>query len=228
MRIVFSPEPQPEPEDFQPTASPVVPPIPIQVPVTPAPAVANDPGLDVVLDKALGEFRELILADLQKVLARYDTPQARNADELKANAQAMQLLAGEVGTLRENLLKAQAARTQADSLAQDNVRTLAALTEEIAALRKALIELKAERHEAPRTPRKDPPGVISFEEPALPIQPTTTLPPAQPEPHILFDALAPSTVVTTEKPKVAFLNKLWDYLNQVAFEIPLRKSDRNG
>src|SRR5437773_132253 len=37
----------------------------------------------------------------------------------------------------------------------------------------------------------------------------------------------PAAIVETETTpkKVAFFQKLWDYLNQVAFEIPLKKSD---
>ncbi len=64
-----------------------------------------------------------------------------------------------------------------------------------------------------------------------PSMPMTVLVEIKPEekenplPHGLLDDVAGSIPESSGK-KVAFLRKLWDYLNQVAFEIPLGKSSR--
>jgi hypothetical protein len=123
-----------------------------------------------------------------------------------------------------------------DEQFQQNSREIAKLAVEIEALRKALDGAIATLS-APVTPSDVKDNIRKPEIKTEPLREATVEKPAQvtdPMRSVLMDALVgPACPVGKSAPlpekterKIAFLAKLWDYLNHVAFELPINKSDR--
>jgi hypothetical protein len=138
---------------------------------------------------------------------------ADTLDPLKKEFEALKVQTlGELNRVQERFEKAHA---QGLEQIRQNTKEIARLTEAIEGLWKTITDLEKP---AP-APVPLPPIEV-----AVPIE-SKPAPIETPLHHSLLDDLAGSIPEPSGK-KVAFLTKLWDYLNQVAFEIPLGKSDR--
>ena len=159
-------------------------------------------------------------------------------------------LLAEFRTLQEKFEQVRARLTE--QILQ-NTRQVAKLSEEIVALREQRTDNKTSEAPEPALPSlkqldPEPPPTIVWIEKEKPLadiserpsasvesSPETIPPPTEQPEKILMGQLedTPITenIINLQDPterKVAFFTKLWDYLNQTAFEIPLRKSNRSN
>lgn len=203
-----------------------IPPEPRSLRVEPAgQAEPAKPGVDwnEQMKGFLQEFAVHAMEDVHVLEQKLEQVQARQADQLIQNSRAIARLAEEMNDLRKVLadLKIPAPSPAVltpppDPMIPDALssitREISKLGAELAALRKTVGEIKFSE------PNREPapaPKTVKIEIPEA----------AAPSPTFLFDALA-DTPLPAEEPaakKVAILTKLWDYLNQVAFEIPIGK-----
>lgn len=105
--------------------------------------------------------------------------------------------------------------TQGDEQLRQNTQEIARLSDDVAALRKTLADIQETRE----PPAPEPPPMMKD---VLPAQRQDLL-------KAIADmqsTLETPPVVPAPPKKVAFIRKLWDYLNQTAFEIPPNKSNR--
>ena len=86
------------------------------------------------------------------------------------------------------------------------------LNHEFNDMRQTLQAVQAAQTLSRETPKEKP------IDPPLPSEPTDQRTP-------LVEPISGSVPVDLEERKVAFLTKLWDYLNEVAFEVPPRKNN---
>jgi hypothetical protein len=108
-------------------------------------------------------------------------------------------------------------------------REVSKLTEEIAAIRQVLQDLPKAITPSPAPPAAPPPTPVPPPIVSLPVE--KPKPVETPAPHFeLPNDFGDAVELPSENNpgKVALFKKLWDYLNQVAFEIPLKKSDRSN
>jgi len=104
---------------------------------------------------------------------------------------------------------------------QDMTQHVARLTDDVSNLRKAVDALNAPK-----------PTITPLPVPAPAPNPIHPAPAPEQAPaqasgsrDSILSLIGSSAPVAAPERKVAFLSKVWDYLNQVAFEIPLRKDE---
>jgi hypothetical protein len=171
------------------------------------------------------------------------------ANESRIDSVSETLLA-EFRTLQD---KFEQVRTRLTEQILQNTRQVAKLSEEITALREQRADHKTPEAAEPDLPSikrldAEPPTTIVWIEKEKPLaeasdrpsasvesSPEATQPSAEQPEKILMgqfeDTPTSENVINLQDPierKVAFFAKLWDYLNQTAFEIPLRKSNRSN
>ena len=160
---------------------------------------------------------------------------------------SLQTLLTEMHTLQE---KIEQVRTRLTEQLLQNTRQVAKLSEEVVALHEAIAEMKAPKGANPPTPvpneSEAAPSVVWIET----AQPIVNTPPAPAPASETSPGLPSDNAPTpprsedriTETPpdidvlplnetqvrKVAFITKLWDYLNHAAIEIPLHKKNRSN
>jgi outer membrane murein-binding lipoprotein Lpp len=151
-----------------------------------------------------------------------DTAPASQAPAIQPQAMQQQAVLPQEWT--DQLKKLQVLQDQIDHAGQKDraqieqiSRDIASLASQVAALRKTITDIQAIAEAAAQEPAAEKPAAQEAVPEAV-VVPLVTLSEKKVEP--------PATGVKESPKKVAFLGKLWDYFNETAFEVPLKKSDR--